>query len=67
MLLTPHQDPNTKSLKPFFPYEETDDQLKAIDDILEDMAKDTPMDRLICGDVGFGNWEISIFCNRLRV
>ena len=43
-----------------FPYEETDDQLNAIGDVLEDLGKGTPMDRLICGDVGFGKTEVAI-------
>lgn len=43
-----------------FPYTETDDQLHAIDDVLGDMAKGRPMDRLICGDVGFGKTEIAL-------
>jgi transcription-repair coupling factor (superfamily II helicase) len=43
-----------------FPYEETDDQLNAIGDVLEDLGKGVPMDRLICGDVGFGKTEVAI-------
>ncbi|NDR58171.1 transcription-repair coupling factor [Aliiruegeria sabulilitoris] len=43
-----------------FPYEETDDQLKAIEDVLEDMERGMPMDRLICGDVGFGKTEVAM-------
>ena len=43
-----------------FPYEETPDQLKAIDDVLEDMEDETPMDRLVCGDVGYGKTEVAI-------
>ncbi|MBN1226901.1 MAG: transcription-repair coupling factor, partial [Deltaproteobacteria bacterium] len=43
-----------------FDYEETKDQSKAIDDVFSDMEADTPMDRLICGDVGFGKTEIAI-------
>ncbi len=43
-----------------FPYEETDDQLNAISDVLEDLAKGSPMDRLICGDVGFGKTEVAL-------
>src|SRR5262249_47228704 len=37
-----------------FPFEETPDQLRAIDDVLGDLGRDRPMDRLVCGDVGFG-------------
>ncbi|ESQ77062.1 transcription-repair coupling factor [Asticcacaulis sp. YBE204] len=43
-----------------FPYEETEDQLNAIHDVLEDLAKGQPMDRLICGDVGFGKTEVAL-------
>ena len=43
-----------------FPYEETDDQLRAIDAVLGDLAAGKPMDRLICGDVGFGKTEVAI-------
>ena len=43
-----------------FPYQETDDQLKAIAEIKEDMEKEKPMDRLLCGDVGFGKPEVAI-------
>lgn len=43
-----------------FPYEETPDQLKALVDVKKDMESAKPMDRLICGDVGFGKTEIAI-------
>jgi transcription-repair coupling factor (superfamily II helicase) len=43
-----------------FPYAETEDQAKAIDDVLEDFAAGKPMDRLICGDVGFGKTEVAL-------
>ena len=43
-----------------FPYEETRDQLRAIDDVHLDMEAPTPMDRLVCGDVGYGKTEVSI-------
>ena len=43
-----------------FPYTETDDQLNAIEDVLTDMASGRPMDRLICGDVGFGKTEVAL-------
>ena len=43
-----------------FPYAETDDQLSAIDDVLTDLGSGQPMDRLICGDVGFGKTEVAI-------
>jgi len=43
-----------------FPYRETDDQLTAIDAIKKDMMQHRPMDRLICGDVGFGKTEVAM-------
>ncbi len=43
-----------------FPYEETDDQLGAIDDVVGDLSAGRPMDRLICGDVGFGKTEVAL-------
>jgi transcription-repair coupling factor (superfamily II helicase) len=43
-----------------FPYEETEDQLTAIEAVIEDLGKGRPMDRLICGDVGFGKTEVAL-------
>ena len=43
-----------------FPYDETDDQMASIDDVLGDLASGKPMDRLICGDVGFGKTEVAL-------
>lgn len=43
-----------------FPFEETEDQLRAIDDIRRDLSSTKPMDRLICGDVGFGKTEVAM-------
>jgi transcription-repair coupling factor (superfamily II helicase) len=43
-----------------FPYPETEDQERAITDVLSDLASGTPMDRLICGDVGFGKTEVAL-------
>jgi transcription-repair coupling factor (superfamily II helicase) len=43
-----------------FPYEETDDQLAAIDATIKDLASGRPMDRLVCGDVGFGKTEVAL-------
>ncbi|MFV0475499.1 MAG: transcription-repair coupling factor [Pikeienuella sp.] len=43
-----------------FPYDETDDQLHAIEDVLDDLSAGRPMDRLICGDVGFGKTEVAL-------
>ena len=43
-----------------FPYEETEDQLTAIESTIADLAKGRPMDRLVCGDVGFGKTEVAL-------
>jgi transcription-repair coupling factor (superfamily II helicase) len=43
-----------------FPYEETDDQQRAIDQVMDDLGAGRPMDRLICGDVGFGKTEVAL-------
>ncbi|MXO61352.1 transcription-repair coupling factor [Altererythrobacter salegens] len=43
-----------------FPWEETDDQDRAIDDVLKDLGEGRPMDRLVCGDVGFGKTEVAL-------
>jgi transcription-repair coupling factor (superfamily II helicase) len=43
-----------------FPYAETDDQLQAISDVIDDMSSGKPMDRLVCGDVGFGKTEVAL-------
>ena len=43
-----------------FPYQETDDQLRCIEEVKKDMEKDKPMDRLLCGDVGYGKTEVAI-------
>ncbi|TDI54942.1 MAG: transcription-repair coupling factor [Alphaproteobacteria bacterium] len=43
-----------------FPYEETEDQMSAIEAAIDDLAKGQPMDRLICGDVGFGKTEVAL-------
>jgi transcription-repair coupling factor (superfamily II helicase) len=53
---TPWQD----ELEDAFPYQETPDQLVTIDEVKADMMKPVPMDRLICGDVGFGKTEIAV-------
>jgi len=47
-------------LEASFIYEDTPDQLKATQDVKQDMEKDFPMDRLVCGDVGFGKTEVAI-------
>src|SRR5690606_3544981 len=43
-----------------FPWQETDDQDRAIEDVLGDLAEGKPMDRLVCGDVGFGKTEVAL-------
>jgi transcription-repair coupling factor (superfamily II helicase) len=49
-----------RQLEASFPYDETPDQLDAITEIKKDMETDHPMDRLVCGDVGFGKTEVAI-------
>ncbi len=49
-----------RELEASFPYLETDDQLRAIAEVKADMEKSTPMDRLVCGDVGFGKTEVAL-------
>ena len=49
-----------EEMEAIFPYEETPDQLAAIADVKADMESDRPMDRLICGDVGFGKTEVAL-------
>ncbi len=56
----PVDTPWQKEFEAEFPYEETDDQLAAIAAVKKDMADEQPMDRLICGDVGFGKTEVAI-------
>ena len=43
-----------------FPFEETEDQLTAIERVLEDLSSAKPMDRVVCGDVGFGKTEVAL-------
>jgi len=56
----PADTPWQRELEEAFPYAETPDQARAIADVKADMERDTPMDRLVCGDVGFGKTEIAI-------
>ncbi|MEX0319647.1 MAG: transcription-repair coupling factor [Ruegeria sp.] len=59
----PIMDPPPHAWEEFsarFPYQETDDQLRAIAEVMEDMHSGAPMDRLICGDVGFGKTEVAM-------
>jgi len=52
--------PWQRELEESFPYQETVDQLKAIEEVKADMERPQPMDRLVCGDVGFGKTEIAL-------
>ena len=56
----PVDTPWQRELEDSFPYEETPDQLRAIDEVKDDMESDRPMDRLVCGDVGYGKTEIAV-------
>ncbi|MCZ4266529.1 transcription-repair coupling factor [Rhodobacteraceae bacterium R_SAG6] len=59
----PAMDPPPHAWEEFsarFPYQETDDQLRAIEDVMSDLNSGQPMDRLICGDVGFGKTEVAM-------
>lgn len=59
----PAMDPPPHAWEEFsarFPYQETDDQLRAIEDVMGDLTSGQPMDRLICGDVGFGKTEVAM-------
>jgi len=56
----PADTPWQRELEDSFPYTETPDQARAIADVKADMERDTPMDRLVCGDVGFGKTEIAV-------
>jgi len=49
-----------QELEDSFPYQATPDQLKAVQDVKRDLESDRPMDRLVCGDVGFGKTEVAI-------
>mgnify|MGYP004516563015 FL=1 len=49
-----------KQFEEAFPYAETDDQLRCIDEVKKDMENEKPMDRLLCGDVGYGKTEVAI-------
>jgi len=56
----PPDTPWQAEMEDSFPYQPTTDQLKAIQDVKRDMEGDRPMDRLVCGDVGFGKTEVAI-------
>ncbi len=56
----PEDSPWQEELEDSFPYQPTPDQLKAVQDVKRDMMSERPMDRLVCGDVGFGKTEVAI-------
>jgi len=56
----PQRDAAYAAFAAGFPFEETEDQAKVIDDVLSDMEQPRPMDRLVCGDVGFGKTEVAM-------
>jgi transcription-repair coupling factor (superfamily II helicase) len=56
----PADMPWQQELEDSFPYQATPDQLKAVQDVKRDMESDRPMDRLVCGDVGFGKTEVAL-------
>jgi transcription-repair coupling factor (superfamily II helicase) len=56
----PALDQFYKEFEATFEYEETPDQMQAIDEVMKDMSNPKPMDRLICGDVGYGKTEVAI-------
>jgi transcription-repair coupling factor (superfamily II helicase) len=55
-----HLGPRYRAFEARFPHQETPDQALAIQQVLDDLARPTPMDRLICGDVGFGKTEVAM-------
>ena len=57
-----HAEPGEllRQVEDAFPYAETDDQARAIEEVMDDLSQDRPMDRLICGDVGFGKTEVAL-------
>ena len=56
----PPDDAMQREFEEAFPYEETEDQLRAVEEIKRDMERARPMDRLLCGDVGFGKTEVAV-------
>ena len=52
--------PWQKEFEDTFPYTETEDQLRCIEEVKQDMERPKPMDRLLCGDVGYGKTEVAI-------
>ncbi|OQX11243.1 MAG: transcription-repair coupling factor, partial [Desulfobacteraceae bacterium IS3] len=60
-------DASFREFEAGFPYEETPDQFRAIEDVLADMQSSEPMDRLVCGDVGYGKTEVALRASLLAV
>ncbi len=56
----PKPDAHYEAFSAEFPFEETPDQQKAIVDVMNDLVSDKPMDRVVCGDVGFGKTEVAL-------
>ena len=56
----PAEIPWQTEFEALFPYQETNDQLQAIEDVKTDMENERPMDRLVCGDVGYGKTEVAL-------
>lgn len=52
--------PEQQEFESSFPYQETEDQVRAIEEIKKDMERERPMDRLLCGDVGYGKTEVAL-------
>jgi len=53
-------EPDYREFENRFPFEPTEDQARTIDEVLQDLASDQPMDRIVCGDVGFGKTEVAL-------
>jgi transcription-repair coupling factor (superfamily II helicase) len=53
-------DSDYRAFEADFPFDPTDDQARTIDEVLADLASDSPMDRIVCGDVGFGKTEVAL-------
>ncbi|MEW6671496.1 MAG: transcription-repair coupling factor, partial [Thermodesulfobacteriota bacterium] len=56
----PEPDGYFQDFEAAFPYDETADQIKAIQQVIDDLGRPTPMDRLVCGDVGYGKTEVAL-------
>jgi transcription-repair coupling factor (superfamily II helicase) len=56
----PEPDDHFRAFEATFPFEETPDQQRAIAEVIADLTRDQPMDRLVCGDVGFGKTEVAL-------